>query len=311
MRARTAATSPDWPGLIESLSNRITPRGKSLIMTVFGDSILPHGGGAWLGDLIALLEPLGLNERVVRTSVYRLVQDDPLAARQVGRRSFYALTENGTRQSLEASRRIYARRAPSFDGTWTQVWFPGSKDDAHCELSDPLTRLGFGAMAPGMMIRQGDATAIAAEAAARHGASREIVILQARALGEDGGTAPAFEKLAKWWPLDMLEAEYAEFLDLAGAPLDAISARGIPDAETCFLLRSLLIHAYRRIALKDPMLPVPLLPGDWPGLRAERVMATLYQSLSETAQGHVMAKLNGINRPFGAPGHGFSSRFKV
>jgi len=310
MRARSAAATSDWPTLIEDLSRRIAPRGKSLIMTVYGDSILPHGGGAWLGDLIALLEPMGLNERVVRTSVYRLVQDDLLVARQVGRRSFYALTENGTRQSLEASRRIYARRASTFDGTWTQVWLAGSGNDAQSELSDALIHQGFGVLAPGLILRQGDATEIATEAAARHEASRETVILHAQALGEDGGATPTFERLAKWWPLDMLEAEYEEFLDLTSVPLDAISAQGTPDAETCFYLRCLLIHAYRRIVLKDPMLPVPLLPGDWPGLRAERVMAALYQSLSEIAQGHVMDMLNGINRPFDAPGSGFNARFE-
>ena len=32
-----------------------------------------HGGAIWLGDLIELLAPLGINERLLRTSVFRLV----------------------------------------------------------------------------------------------------------------------------------------------------------------------------------------------------------------------------------------------
>ena len=36
----------------------------------FCDAILPRGGRVWLGSLIRLLEPLELNERLVRTSVF-------------------------------------------------------------------------------------------------------------------------------------------------------------------------------------------------------------------------------------------------
>ena len=50
-------------------------RGGSLIITVFGDAILPRGGSIWLGSLIKLVQPLGLSERLVRTSVFRLAQD--------------------------------------------------------------------------------------------------------------------------------------------------------------------------------------------------------------------------------------------
>jgi phenylacetic acid degradation operon negative regulatory protein len=39
-----------------------SPRAKSLIVTVFGDSILPHGGTVWVGSLIRLLVPFGINE---------------------------------------------------------------------------------------------------------------------------------------------------------------------------------------------------------------------------------------------------------
>ena len=41
----------------------------SLITTLFGDAVIPRGGRIWLGSLIRLLEPLGVNERLVRTAV--------------------------------------------------------------------------------------------------------------------------------------------------------------------------------------------------------------------------------------------------
>ena len=57
-----------------------TLRAKSLVMTVFGDAIAPRGGSVWLGSLISLLDPLGISERLVRTSVFRLTEEGWLEA---------------------------------------------------------------------------------------------------------------------------------------------------------------------------------------------------------------------------------------
>ena len=57
----------------------------SLIVTVYGDAIEPHGGAVWLGSLIQLLEPIGINERLIRTSIFRLTKEGWLTAEKVGR----------------------------------------------------------------------------------------------------------------------------------------------------------------------------------------------------------------------------------
>ena len=67
----------------------------SLIISLFGDAIYPRGGAIWLGCLIQLLEPLGVNERLVRTAIYRLVKEDWLITQSHGRRTDYALSPNG------------------------------------------------------------------------------------------------------------------------------------------------------------------------------------------------------------------------
>jgi phenylacetic acid degradation operon negative regulatory protein len=43
--------------------------------------------------------------------------------------------------------------------------------------------------------------------------------------------------------------------------------------------RILLIHEYRRVILRDPILPAALLPEDWPGQTARRLCAGLYHKL--------------------------------
>src|SRR2546430_15696896 len=84
------------------------PRAKSLIVTVWGDALAPHGGAVWLAGLIRLLAPFGINERLARTSVFRLTRDGWLEAEAHGRRSRYRLTAAGALRFSQAYRRIYS-----------------------------------------------------------------------------------------------------------------------------------------------------------------------------------------------------------
>ena len=82
--ARTRAVAR-W--IARALAAGAAARAKSLIVTVWGDALAPHGGAVWLSGLIRLMAPFGINERLVRTSVFRLARDGWLASRQAGRRS--------------------------------------------------------------------------------------------------------------------------------------------------------------------------------------------------------------------------------
>ncbi len=70
------------------------------------------------------------------------------------------------------------------------------------------------------------------------------------------------------WPLDQTASAYRHFL-AEFEPLQAALAAGgaLPDQDS-FIARILLIHAWRRIVLRDPVLPADLLPPDWPGTAA-------------------------------------------
>src|ERR1700722_8717615 len=83
-------------------------RGGSLIVTLFGDSIMPRGGAVALGSLIALAAPFGLNERLVRTAAARLAKDGWLEGRRIGKLSEYHLSKNGRERFAEATKRIYS-----------------------------------------------------------------------------------------------------------------------------------------------------------------------------------------------------------
>jgi phenylacetic acid degradation operon negative regulatory protein len=115
MKSRSHAAVARW---IRRELDTAPPRAKSLVVTVWGDALAPHGGAVWLSGLIRLLAPLGLNERLVRTSVYRLARDGWLASRQAGRRSLYRLTAQGRRRFESAYRRIYAPPSDAWYGYW-------------------------------------------------------------------------------------------------------------------------------------------------------------------------------------------------
>src|SRR6516164_6268182 len=98
-----------------------SPRASSLIITIWGDAIAPHGGAVMLAGLIELLAPFGVNERLVRTSVFRLAREDWLAAKPVGRESLYRLTRDGARRFELAYRRIYEARVVRWAESWETV----------------------------------------------------------------------------------------------------------------------------------------------------------------------------------------------
>src|SRR3954467_6917167 len=82
------------------------PRTPSLVITVWGDSIAPHGGAVLLPGLIALLSSFGVSERLVLTNVFRLAREKWLRSSRVGRRSRYRLAPEGELRFEEAYRRI-------------------------------------------------------------------------------------------------------------------------------------------------------------------------------------------------------------
>lgn len=305
-KAPVAAEDDMLPRLVRA----VAPRDKSLIVTVYGDAILPQGGGAWLGDLIALVAPLGVAERSVRTSVYRLTREGVLQARPLGRRSHYSLTPMGVRRFEAAAERIYATRDRDWDGVWTQVWIEPGLAERHCKaLRRELGWLGFAPLAPAMLVFAGEARDAASTAVADLGLEGRATLLTATADtgNQDAAIGAVRAQVAALWPLDALAVDYQAFMQRFGCVETILAAAPAP--ETCFALRVLLAHDYRRVVLRDPMLPADLLPPDWPGLAAAAMARDLYRALAGPAQAHVAAMLDGFSGPLPSPGPAFAARF--
>jgi len=58
-----------------------------------------------------------------------------------------------------------------------------------------------------------------------------------------------------------------------------------------FMIRTLLIHAFRRIVLHDPLLPIELLPGPWIGAEAYTFVSKIYWQSLSGSEAHLSALL--------------------
>jgi phenylacetic acid degradation operon negative regulatory protein len=294
--------------LVGAFARRGTLRAGSLIITVFGDSISQHGNCVWLGSLIDALAPFGLNARQIRTAVFRLAQEDWLATRQIGRRSYYSFTESGMRHYEKAARRIYAARRPRWDETWTLV-IPVLADNAQREtLRKELRWLGFGSIAPGVLAHPAPDRQSLDETVQELEVGDRVLIMQARAAAV--APAAALQRLVQeGWDLDDLSRRYRRFLAVFRPVGRALERARRPDPRQCFELRTLLIHEYRRILLHDSDLPDELLPADWPRRDAADLSADLYRQVQTGAaqflQQHMEAPGGSLPPPAPASRHRF------
>ncbi|WP_455288121.1 phenylacetic acid degradation operon negative regulatory protein PaaX [Cupriavidus necator] len=258
----------------------------SLLVTLFGDVVAPRPQAVWLGSLIRLAAPFGINDRLVRTATFRLTADDWLAATRIGRRSYYGLSEAGLQRVLHAGKRIYAGDAPEWDGRWTLVMVRGDvRATVRQKLKRELLWEGFGAIAPGVLAHPNADLASLREIVQAARAQEYVAVMEASSLEafslrplqalmhqtfKLGDVADAWQALLRRF--SALAEEAAQF-----APADA------------FFVRTLLVHEYRRVLLRDPNLPEALLPQDWPGRTARGVCSAMYAALLDASEAYLHA----------------------
>lgn len=286
------------------------PRSKSLVMTVMGDAIAPHGGAAWLGSLIELLAPLGVTDRLVRTSVFRLVQEGWLTASREGRRSRYAFDPKSLPRFQRADRRIYAPPGLHWDGRWTLVLAPNGSIDGELRTAvrKELQWEGYAMLGPGLLAHPAADVEGLADALERTGAAGKVFVVSAAAL-PDTGSRPLRELVGEGWDLSSVAQGYRDFVARFTPLLALLRDEGEVAPDAAFAIRSLLIHAYRRLQLHDPLLPIELLPEPWPGSDAYAVARAVYLLVYAQAELHVDAVLRREDEAAPAADEAFYQRF--
>ena len=258
-------------------------RGGSLIVTLFGDSIMPRGGAIALGSLIELAEPFGLNERLVRTATARLAQDGWLAGRRKGKLSEYQLSKNGRTRFAEATKRIYSEPGTKWPGRWTLIVVPPMRAAERNEIREELVWRGFGEISANVFAHpELDSQTLRSQRAAG-GLLSKVVAFDASLAGED--TPQRLVDLG--WDLEDLGLRYQRFVERFAIVQAEVKRHRDIEPLDCFLVRTLLIHEYRRLHLRDPLLPAQLLRDDWPGTQAAALCRDIYTRVFGPSEAHL------------------------
>src|SRR6201991_1127739 len=182
--------------IVEQLKREPSRTG-SIVITMFGDSIVPRGGSVWLGTLLEFFESLDIDSGVVRPAMSRLAADGWLTREKVGRNSFYRLAEKGRQTFEAATRHIYDPPPSDWTGRFELLLIANGEDrDAAREA---LKNAGFGSPLPGVWVAP-SGVPVPAEAA---GAIRLEVSAE-----DDSGR----RLLSESWPLDRTADAYQKFM---------------------------------------------------------------------------------------------------
>ena len=301
---------------IDAFSQQSRVRAGSVIISVFGDAVHPRGGRIWLGSLIRLLKPLGISERLIRTSVFRLVQEGWLRTEAHGRKADYLLTPGGQQRIEDAARHIYASSAPAWDRRWRLMLTVGELSARERELlRRAMFWQGFGLVGGDCFIHPSADLTAASDALLSEGLGELLHKLMPLLAVENhfGNSARNVDMILHAWDLEHLGASYTAFVNSYRPLLEALrqqSADALTD-EQAFLLRTLVVHEYRRLLLRDPELPAELLPHDWPGNEARIMCREFYRRLLPASERHLDKQLECANGDIPAAQELLHQRFQA
>src|SRR5215213_8875241 len=266
----------------------------SIAITVFGDAIVPRGGSVALGTLLEFFEAIDVDSSVVRTAMSRLTADGWFEREKVGRNSYYRLVQRERLTFDIATKHIYGAPASDWTGRFELLLIAngGDRDAAR----EALKNAGFGSPLPGVWVAP-SGVPVPEEAA---GAIRLEVSAE-----DDSGR----RLLSESWPLHRTAEAYQKFMKTFEPLRDwIIKGERLTEADA-FTARILLIHHYRRVVLRDPLLPTPLLPSDWPGGAARALCGETYRALLPASEQWLDGNATNESGALPKPGPELAKRF--
>ncbi|MEM7068465.1 MAG: PaaX family transcriptional regulator C-terminal domain-containing protein [Pseudomonadota bacterium] len=286
--------------LVDQLHNSGKLRVWSIIVTIFGDCIIPRGGVISLSSLQEVLGLLGVENNAVRTAMSRLAADGWIKREKVGRQSYCSLTNRGRELAASASERIYASSSEEWDGSFEVILRDEQSHKTRAAFRREMRQSGFGSPIADIYIRPKHADASRIET------DDVLATMDARNLVS--GSMREFVCLS--WPLAELNVAYSFLLEKYEPLLDWVNNGTVLSREHCLTIRTLLIHDWRKLVLQDVDLPAEYKPDDWVGDEARHMVAHLYGAIlsgSEqylddcmaTPQEHLPAPETDLSKRFG------------
>jgi len=214
------------------------------------------------------------------------------------------------RLTRRAEAKIYRAELPAWDGKWLLLLSEGMDKATLAEVKKQLIWQGFGTLAPSLMASPSQQLADVQTLLHEAGVAENVICFEAHsplALSR----AALRSRVEECWQLSEQNLMYETFID-SFRPLLPLLREATPaelTPERCFQIQLLLIHFYRRVVLKDPLLPEELLPSHWAGQTARQLCINIYQRVAPGALAFVSEKGETSVGELPSPGSSYWQRF--
>lgn len=257
---------------------------QDLVLTLLAAHLERRNSRVWSGGVVELLGEFGFSAGAARIALGRMVHGGLLYRYRNGRNVNYSLSEHAQAVLAEGDRRIFSfGRSSEPVTTWTVVWqaVPEDRRQARERLVRRLRFAGFGSPQDGTWI-------------APHDREREVALLVAELdvaahvgvlLGRPSVALDFHAVVDRAWDLSGLSARYQAFV-VEFAPYTDAATREALDDRTALILRTRLVHLFRKFPTLDPELPTDLAEPPIGRADAVALFHDLYPALAEQARRH-------------------------
>ncbi|WP_336658820.1 PaaX family transcriptional regulator [Leucobacter sp. USHLN153] len=264
---------------------------RTLLVTLLGAFARRVGDWLPVKVIVALLEELGVDESSARTGVSRLKKRGWLEPEKRGSVTGYRLTDLARDTLASGDEYIWHSRQPAdlADG-WCIATFSVPEDQrAHRHLlRSRLASLGFGNVGQGVWIAPARMAPSALDLVTRLDLASNTILL----VGDRVGGQELSQLAREAWDLDAIDAGYRAFLARHEPGFAALRDGGaLPSPRTAYTHYVRALNDWRVLPMRDPALPRELLPSDWAGEPATRLIEEIVTRLDEPAFAHVRAEL--------------------
>jgi phenylacetic acid degradation operon negative regulatory protein len=267
---------------IEPFAPVWTLQPQDLVITLLGTYVRPNPREVWSGGVVHLLEQFGFTAGAARVALSRLARRGLLARAKEGRLVYYTLSERAEHLLEEGDRRIFPLGThEDWDGTWTLLWhsIPEEQRVERGRLARRLRFLGFGSMQDSTWIAPRDREQDVSDLLHDLGVERYAGVFVGRP-SKDIHLEPL---VSRAWNLEQLASRYAAFTAEFAPYRQAAVRRGMSDREA-FVVRTRVIHWFRRFPFVDPEFPDEMMPRARHRREAVAVFHDVYDGLAEPAQ---------------------------
>ncbi|WP_164661937.1 PaaX family transcriptional regulator C-terminal domain-containing protein [Tropicibacter sp. Alg240-R139] len=256
-----------FDGAILRLADPQNQRVWSIIVSLFGDLAQGPDDRISGAALTRIIQPMHVKPEAIRVALHRLRKDGWVDSARSGRSSVHHLTEFGRAQSAAVTPRIYDRD-PDIPHDWHLLMSEGSGSLDDLLLTENYISIGRNAaLGSGAIPPNCD----------------DMVVFNVTARN-----VPSWLK-SRLCPPDLIKACGS----LADAVKDVPSSRPAElnlTAAQVATLRTLIVHRWRRVALRNPDLPPMFFPDDWRGQDCRASVFALLDTLPKP-------DLNALNAP--------------